>query len=263
MNRPHPAPRDGLDVARRLLAAVTALAVVGTGLGLLLVHRLGQTYEVALTVTADGGSVASASVEQVIGLVAEVDTLATAVADALDQVESVLDSTAQSLDDIGVAMGDNIADSVEGTAEIANGLAGLIEAIERFIPGSSESLAESLRKISDGLEPVPDQLRELAVQLDANATELRLAARSLAPIQTSVDSLASGLADSEVTLREVQRLSDDIATRSQAALERSNQDIWLLRALVVVLGLGTIIVCLAGRRALAGLRGESGRVLDV
>lgn len=253
--------RDGFDVARRLLTAVAVLAVIGTVLALLLVHRLGQTYQVALQVTSDSASVGSASVEEAIGLVDEVDALAVAVAQTLDQVESVLDSTAQSLDQIGAAMADNVADSIEGTAEIANGLAGLIEAIERFIPGDSDSLAESLRKISDGLEPAPDQLRALAVQLDANATELRLAARSLSPIQTSVENLAVGLSDSQDTLRNVEQLAADIAERADAALDRANRDIWLLRLLVVVLGIGTIAVCLAGRRALGGL--ARGRVAPV
>lgn len=246
--------RTGLDVARRLLLAVAALSVVGTALGLVLVHRLGETYSVVLEVTSDGASVTAASVDEAIGLVAEVDALALAVAGTLAQVEGVLDSTAQSLDQIGAAMGENIADSIEGTAEIANGLAGVIEAIERFIPGNSDSLAESLRKISDGLEPTPDQLRTLADQLGATATELRLAARSLGPIETTVTDLATRLSESEDTLREVERLANDIGARADEALDASNGDIWLLRLLVVVLGVGTLIVCLAGHRALGSLR---------
>lgn len=245
--------RDGAHLAHRLLLTVSVLALVGTVLGLMLVQRVGVTYRDGLEIAADGAEVAALSVEQASSVVDELAGLAAAVSVALDQAETVLESTADSLENIGDAMSNNVADSIEGVAEIANGLAGFIETVERFIPGNSDSLAESLRQVSDGLEPTPDQLRVLAGQLSTTAGQLRATAVSLQPIGNQVDALADSIGNSQEALDRVDGLATDIQTRTEAALERSETDLWLLRLLVVVIGLGTAAACWAGARAVRHL----------
>lgn len=245
--------RRGLVLAQRLLVTVAVLATVGTVLAIVLVQRVGETYQDGLDITSDGASVAALSAEQATTIVDEAGALAEAVAVALDQTETVLLAAATSLEEIGDAMGENIAESIEGIGEISDGLAGFIETVERFIPGDSDSLAESLRKVSDGLEPTPDQLRALAAQLDATAKELRATSASLQPIGNQVDALASSVDEGTAALAEVQRLARQVEARSLAALDRSENDLLLLQILIVVVGLGVVIASLATARAVRHL----------
>ena len=245
--------RDGLGIAHRLLVTVAVLALVGTVLGLVLVQRIGTTYRDGLQVAADGADVAAISVSEAGDVVDEVAGLTSAVSTALDEAEVVLRSAADSLDQIGVAMDDNIAEGIEASAEIANGLAGFIETIERFIPGDSDSLAESLRKLSDGLEPTPEQLRTLAEQLATTADELRATADSIDPISVQVDALGTDLTSSQKTLDQVDDLARQVQASAQSALDRSSTDLWLLRLLTVVLGVGTAAACWAASRAVRSL----------
>ena len=245
---------DGFDVARRLLATVAVLAVVGTVLGLLLVQRLGTTYRDGLEVTQEGADVASLGTTTAAELATDVAGLADAASASLEQARSLVEQASTAAADVGDAMGTNIADGVEGTGNIANGMAGFIEAIERLIPGDSKSLAEDLRALSDGLAPVPDQLRSLGDQLIATSADLTDATASLDDIAVQLATLAASIDEAQATLARVEVLADDLAVRAGHALDRSGRDLWLLRLLVVVLGLGVAGACLAAHRALGALQ---------
>jgi hypothetical protein len=108
--------REGTDVARRLLVAVSALAIIGTVLGLLLVQRIGTTYRDGLEVARDSALVASTSTASVERLAADVSKLAASAATSLEQATTVVDSAAESAADIGTAFGTNVADALDGTA---------------------------------------------------------------------------------------------------------------------------------------------------
>ena len=248
-----PARDERLHIAKRLLATVAVLALVGTVLGLLLVQRLGVTYRDGLALTSDGAAVAAASAESAAALAADVASLAEAATVTLEQTQAILASASDSADGVGVAMGTNLADGVSATANIANGMAGFIAAIERLIPGNSQSLAEDLRTLADGLENVPQQLRDLGDQLVATSEELTTTAESLAPIGDTLDELATSIGDAQATLAEVQALALDVEQRADDALDRSNTDLWLMRLMVLVLGLGVFAACLAAYRALSAL----------
>ncbi len=245
---------DGFEVARRLLGTVTVLAVVGTVLALLLVQRLGTTYRDGLEVTRAGADVASLGTTTAAQLATDVAGLADAASASLEQARTVVEQASAAADDIGTAMGTNIADGVEGTGNIANGMAGFIEAIERLIPGDSQSLAEDLRALADGLEPVPGQLRDLGDQLSVTADDLSDAGASLDDIEAQLAALATRIDEAQATLAQVELLADDLAVRAGDALDRSSRDLWLLRLLVVVLGLGVAGACIAARRAIWALQ---------
>lgn len=235
---------------RRLLAVVAVLAAVATVLGLAITQRVGATYRDGLEVTAEGADAAALGAATAEGLADDLTTLADTSATSIDEARGLLVDGAATADELGAALGTNIADAVSGTSSIADRLAGLVEAIERFIPGDSDSLAEDLRVLADGLEPVPDQLRSLGDQLAGTASDLDAATATLATIATDLDRLARSIDDARARLDEVQLLSVDLAERAERALDRSGVDLWLVRLLIVVLGVATIAATLAARRAL-------------
>ena len=252
--------KDPVAVSRHLLTTVAVLAVVGTILALLLVQRLGTTYRDGLDITADGARVAAlgatSAEDLATDLLALVDSSGTSLAEARDLILVASDVTA----DLGTALGTNVADGVAGTSSIADSMAGFIEAVERFIPGNRDSLAEDLRTLSDGLEPVPDQLRSLSTQLDDSSIELEAAAASLDAITDTLDQLTVSIREAQVALAEVETLSQEVSVRATAALDRSGTDLWLVRLLVLVLGLGVAGAAIAGNRAvqLLAARGTPG-----
>ncbi|MEN9506308.1 MAG: hypothetical protein RI958_2234 [Actinomycetota bacterium] len=236
---------NGITIARRLLLTVSALAVVGTALGLVFVDRTAVTYRDGLEVARDSAAVVATVTDSVEVLAADVADLAGAAADTLDQAGVLIESGSESAEQIGIALGTNLAEGVEGTANIASGLAGFIEAIERFIPGDSRSLGEDLRAIATGLEPVPGQLRSLGDQLISTSVELEASKEQLAVVAGELDALTVGLEGAAASLAEVDRLAASIEASAEDALDRSRADLWVLRILVLVLGLGTIAACLA------------------
>lgn len=244
---------DGVEIARRLLVTVALLAVVGTVLGLVLVQRLGVTYTAGLEVARDSAAVAATGTADVKALADNMVALTDSAVTALEQAREVVDSASVSTDAVGTALKTNIADGIEGTANIANGLASFIETIERFIPGNSRSLAEDLRQLSDGLEPVPDQLRALGDQLITTATQLEASSLNLDALAAKLDVLSATIDDAAQSLTEVDALARDIAQRADEALDRSKTDLLVLRLLVVVLGVGVMVACLAARRAVGAL----------
>ena len=231
---------DGVEIARRLLVTVALLAVVGAVLGLVLVAR-------------DSAAVAAAGTADVKELADNMVSLTDSAVIALEQARDIVDSASSSTEAVGTAMTTNIADGLEGTANIANGMASFIETIERFIPGNSRSLAEDLRQLSDGLEPVPDQLRTLGDQRITTATQLQASSANLDALAAKLDVLSVSIDDAAQSLTEVDALARDIAQRADEALDRSKTDLLVLRLLVVVLGVGVMVACLAARRAVGAL----------
>ncbi len=241
--------KDPVAVSRHLLTTVAALAVVGTILALLLVQRLGTTYRDGLDITADGARVAALGATSAEDLATDLLALVESTSTSIDEARDFVLVASEVTSDLGTALGTNVADGVAGTSSIADSMAGFIEAVERFIPGNRDSLAEDLRQLSDGLEPVPDQLRSLAAQLEDSSVELEAAAASLAEITDTLESLGASIREAQVALAEVETLSEDVAVRATAALDRSSTDLWLVRLLVLVLGLGVAGAAIAGSRA--------------
>jgi hypothetical protein len=254
-----PIPTSATDRAQRLLLGLAALAVVGTLLALVLVQRVGNTYRDGLEVARDGAEVASVSTATARQLASDVAELARAASSGLEQTRILIELVADSTADVGAALGTNLATAVEGIANIANGMAGFIETIERLIPGDSQSLAEDLRSLAEGLEPVPDQLRSLGDQLLATSDQLLAANESLREVEAQLDVLAVSIDDAQATLVEVDALAADVAVRADLALDRSQLDLWLLRMLIVVLGVGFFIACIAARHAVAAFAAEGSR----
>ncbi len=248
---------DPFVVAQHLLAAVAVLAVVGTMVAMMLTQRLGTTYRDGLGVTADGAEVATVGATSAATLASNLLMLADSANASLDQARGLVLIASDSTADLSVALGTNIAEGISGTASIADSMAGFIETIERFIPGDSDSLAEDLRRLADGIGPVPDQLRSLSDQLDASSIELDAAAATIATISLQVDDLTASIVEARTALNDVQRLSNDVAERAQAALDRSRTDLWLVRLLVLVVGLGVAGGALAGHRSIGVF--EAGR----
>lgn len=247
------APADGLSIARHLLVSVAVLAAIGTVLGLLLVQRVGTTYRDGLAATADGADVAALGAASAEVLAGDIVDLADAAGASIDEAREFVVIAAGTTSDLGGALGTNIADGVSGTSSIADDLATLIESIERFIPGDRDSLAEDLRLLADGLAPVPDQLRSLGVELDSSAVSLEAAADTLTDIGVQLDQVELSIGEARLALVEVEELSADVAERSRRALDRSGTDLWLVRLLVLVLGLGTAGAALAAHRSVGVL----------
>ncbi len=243
------------ELVHHLFAGVAVLAAVAMMLGLFLVQRVGTTYRDGLEITADGATLAALSASSAESLASDLVDLAATTGDALDEARDLALVAADTTSSLGTAFGSNIADAVSGTSSIADRLAGLVEAIERFIPGDRDSLAEDLRTLSTGLEPVPEQLRTLGTQLETGSTSLTEAADTLATIVTQLDRLTTSIDDARDRLTEVQTLSVDLGVRAQNALDRSGTDLWLMRLLVAVVGLGVIAAAVASRRTVDRLLG--------
>lgn len=240
---------SGASLARHLLTAVALLGALGTVLGLFLVQRIGVTYRDGLEVTADGAALASLSAANAESIATDLVGLVETTATALEEAGELVVSASETTADLGDAFSTNIADALVGTSSIAERLADLVEAVERFIPGNRDSLAEDLRTLSDGLEPVPAQLEELGAQLTESSTQLSDAAAALDTIVDQLDGLAVSVEAASTRLSEVQALSVDLAERAERALDRSRSDLWLVRLLVLVIGLGVVGAALAARRA--------------
>jgi hypothetical protein len=246
-------PGDGVAIARRLVTTVAVLALIGTIVALMLVQRIGTRYRDGLEVARDGADVAALTTQSALSLASDVSSLTSAAAEGLDQTERIVDLASASVSDIGTAMGSNLADGVEGTSSIADRMAGFIETIEALIPGDSDSLAEDLRTLSDGLAPVPDQLRSLGGQLVKTSSQLDGTTDTLDELQGRLDELDASISEARRALVEVRTSADDLAVRAQDALDGSGTDLWLLRLMVIVIGAGVSIACLAARRALRAL----------
>jgi hypothetical protein len=220
----------------RLVIGGLVAVVVAVVIGLVLVQRVGTTYRDGLDVAAESARLigeASGPIDQMTNdLIAFSDTAETGIADA----RSLLRSTATSIDQLGAASRDDLAGTAEGLASLADRVAGVLETIEGFIPGNRDSSAEDLRKIADGLEPVPAELRDLGTQLQATATELRDADPTLAAVATSVSDLGADLQQLAPSVAELGTASTRLVERVDAARDRVDLDLWLARAVVVLIG---------------------------
>lgn len=228
--------------------AVVACAVVATVGTLILVQRFGRTYEDGLAVTTESAELVADSIGPAQLLAADLSELADALADALDGARLVLATTGDTIDAIGEASSTNLADVADGAAGAADDLAGVLETIERFIPGNSDSVAEELRTLADGLEPVADQLRVLGGQLEAGAAQLDDADSSIERLSVSVAEVSAGIDQLAPTFDRLEVAAADLALRAEEATDRVGADLWLLRVIVVVLGLAVAFAGLAIER---------------
>jgi methyl-accepting chemotaxis protein len=222
--------------SRWLGRVIVVCAVVATVVMLVLVQRIGRTYEDGLEVTAQSAHLVSDSVEPARVIAEDLAELTDAVAAGIDGTREVVATASDTLGAIGDASATNIAESADAAAAVADELAGFLETVERFIPGDRQSVAEELRSFSDGLEPVADQLRSLGDQLTTGAEQLVRADATLGELAISVQEVATGIEQLGPTLDELELTADDLAIRAEEASDRVDTDLWLLRLLVVVLG---------------------------
>lgn len=246
---PGEAGRHEPDAIRKVLSAVMVLAVVGVVVGLVLIQRIGRTYQDALAAAEGAAATAATGAASVATLADDVAALADGTSDGLDQGRTVIGTAADTTAGVGAAARGNLADSVEGTATLANRVAGAFETIERFIPGNRDSAAEDLRAIADGLEPVPAQLRDLGQQLEAGAADLRATGESLSPLSDQLAVTAEHIRGATAHLDEAAQVAADVQAKAAAASDRVAADMWLARIALVVIGAGVGLSAYAARRA--------------
>lgn len=227
---------------------IVVCAVVATVLTLVLVERFGTTYQDGLDVTTESAELVAESVEPAQILAADLSELADSLAAGIDQTRAVVATTGDTLGAIGDASTTNLAETADGAAGVADDLAGVLETIERFIPGNTESVAEELRTLADGLEPVAEQLRELGGQLQSGSDQLADADATLERLSVSVAEVARGIDQLEPTFAELEATSADLAERARNASGRVDVDLWLLRLVVIVLGVALLCAGLAIER---------------
>ena len=223
---------------RRVLSIVAVVSLVATVLALAVVQRVANSYRLGLETTASGAVVTGQVAESGAAIADDVAALARTTAAVLGEGEQTLRAAADSLQQIASASRTNLADGLEGTATVAARAASWIETIERFIPGDSDSLAEDLRDVADGLEPAPAQLRELGTRLDEAATLLQATNDDIGALVPQVSELSDSVRESRADLVEVAALSLEVARRATVERDRADVDIWLLRMLCLVVGLG-------------------------
>ncbi len=160
------------------LVAVAAFVAVG----LVLVQRVGKTYEDGLEVAADSAALAVDAAEPLASMTDNLIDFARVAETGIEEARSIVASAQVSIAQLGESAATDLAEMAEGLASVADDIAGVIETIERFIPGDPQSAAEDLRQIADGLEPVPDDLRTLGAQLQETATELEAVDPTLAEL---------------------------------------------------------------------------------
>ncbi len=212
-------------------------ALLGTLIGLVLVHRGATTYRDALSVAADAGSLAVDASESAVELSETLTDLTDVLVDQITGLRELTTTAADLSDTLGTAAQTNIADSVRGAADVADRLARALEITEFLIPGNSDSLAEDLREISDGLDPLPDQLRVFGDQMVSGATDLRRIERALAQLEAEVERLGGRIDRAAATLRELPDTTAALVDKVEAANDRAVLDVWLLRIAILVLGL--------------------------
>ncbi len=253
------ASRNSVDLAQWaartsvLGRVIVVTAVVGTVVALALVERVGQTYEGGLAVTERSAVLVADAVEPLQVLAADVAALVDTVVDELAGIQDLLATSQAILDDVGVAAATNVADITEAAADVADRLARQLELIERFIPGDTQSVAEELRALADGLEPVADQLRTLGGQLQTAADQLGDTAAALADVAVQAEAIAADIAALGPTLDALGATASDLRDRAQAASDRVDLDLWLIRILVIITGVGVAAFGLITHRFAAAL----------
>lgn len=231
---------------QRLVAALVTL--VAAVLGLVLVERVGTTYRDGLDVTVDAAQVTAVGISSARALAEQVAGLAANTALVVDRAGDVVRDTTDVTADLATALQTNLAGGVDGTAGVADDLARFIEVVERFIPGNRDSLAEDLRRVADGLAPLPEQLRVLGKRLDATSDRLDDIAPALDAAADRVDEVSRRLADALVTLDEATVLAEQTAQRAEDAHNRAGGDLWIARALVVLVAGALWLVAAVGTR---------------
>lgn len=236
---------------RRMVVAL--VAVMTAALGLVLVERVGATYRDGLDVTVDAAQVTALGISSARALAEEVAGLAATTALVVDQAGDVVRDTSDVAADLATALQTNLAGGVDGTAGVADDLARFIEVVERLIPGNRDSLAEDLRRVADGLGPLPDQLRVLGQRLAATSDRLTDVAPAIDTAANRVEEVSRRLVDALDTLDEAALLADETAQRARDARDRADGDLWIARALVV------LIIGAFGLLAVTGTRAGSGQ----
>jgi methyl-accepting chemotaxis protein len=211
-------------------------AVVATMILLVLVERLGTTYQDGLIVTEDSAALVADSIGPVQVLSDDLADLAVAVADSLELAQDQVATTQQIVGAVGEASATNLADTAEAAADVSDRLAGLLEQVERLIPGNRQSVAEELRSFADGLEPVADQLREVGVALVDASSDLDETQAALAALAGQLEIVATDIVELGPSFAALEATAVDLQERAAAASDRIGLDLWLIRILIVAGG---------------------------
>jgi len=230
VNAPSAPRRSGLLVVG--LVAVVAAVVAG----LVAVQRVGTTYEDGLAVAGDSAALAVDAVDPLRSITTDLVAFAAVAEVGVADARNVLASARDSLDQLGAAAQAELATTTEGVASVAADIAGVVERFEDLIPGNRDSVAEDLRQIADNLEPVPAELRRLGVQLQATADELGAALPTLDELDITIADLGDALAGLEPAIDDLSTTADLLAARVDDASNRVGTDLWLVRLVVVLIG---------------------------
>ena len=255
---------DGGWTRRSVLVGrvIAIAAVVATVIALVLIERLGTTYEDGLAVTEDSAQLVVESVEPAKTLADDLSMLANELASGLEASRGLVATTASTLDSVGAASSENLADSADAAAAAADDLASVLETIERFIPGDTQSAAEELRAFADGLEPVAEQLRTLGGQLQTGAMQLEDADATIADLAAAVQSVASDIAELQPAFDDLEVTAEQLAERATDATDRVSLDRWLVRLFVVLLGAALALAGVAVERVARRLGALSATARD-
>ncbi len=226
------------------------LAGIGVAvlLSLILVERLGTTYQDGLDVAADAAVLAAGAADPVRELTEDLTALTDTIAQGLAEAGSVIDSAEASLSQLGASAATDLAATVEGLASLADRVAGVVETVERFIPGDIVTAAEDLRQIADSLAPVSDSLRSLGAQLEATAVQLADFETTIAELETQVADLAVDLEELAPSADQLADAAASLAERVEAAQERVDSSMWLARLIVVLLGVVLALILMLASR---------------
>ena len=222
--------------------------VVAVVLSLILVERLGTTYQDGLDVAADAAALAAGAADPVRELTEDLSALTDTIAQGLAEAGSVADSAEASLSQLGESAATDLAATVEGLASLADRVAGVVESVERFIPGDIVSAAEDLRQIADSLAPISDSLRSLGAQLEATAAQLADFETTIAELETQVADLAADLDELAPSADRLADAAASLADRVEEAQERVDSSMWLARLIVVLLGVVLALILLLASR---------------
>ena len=166
----------------------------------------------------------------------------------VDRAGDVVRETTDVTADLATALQTNLAGGVDGTAGVADDLARFVEVVERFIPGNRDSLAEDLRRVADGLAPLPNQLRVLGQRLGATSNQLEDVAPAIDAAARRVDEVSRRLVDALSTLDDAAVLAEQTAQRARDARDRAGGDLWIARALVVLVAGAFWLLAVTGTR---------------
>jgi methyl-accepting chemotaxis protein len=235
----------GTTMLGRVIVVIAAVATVTT---LVLVERVGQTYEDGLSVTEQSAVLVADAIAPVDVLAQDLGALSATFADGLEGARELLATSQDVIEQVGVASATNLADSAQAVADVADRLAKKFELIERLIPGNTQSIAEEFRAFADGVEPLAGQLRTLGAELQTAADQLNDTDAALAELAARVDAIATDIEALQPNFEALGATATELQQAATAASDRLGLDLWLLRILVIIGGVACAVIGIVTER---------------